>query len=795
MAEMNTIEQLKQRVRELEKAESQRKKAKEALKESESFLNATGMMAKVGGWELDASTFEVKWTEQTYRIYELPLDYKPPLEKAIHFFHPDDREKLTAAIQRALDQGEPYDMEIRLITAKGKHLWTRTICNPQIIDGKVVKLKGTFQDITERKQAEEALRESGQKYKSLANNLNVGIYRNSVGSKGRFLEANPAIVEMFGFHSREEFLQVHVSDLYENPDERAAYNARLLRKNEIKNEELQLRKKDGTTFVGSISAVAVKDEKGNVRYYDGIIENITERKKAEKSLRESEEKFRHFFETAMVGMYRTQIKDGKFIAANMALAKMLGYPMVDALIAEYVTSEHYTDPNRRGELLNQLATNGYVEGFEIEMERADGSPIQIALSGTVYPDRGYLEGVIVDITDLKKAEAEKAEAEAKLRQAEKMEAIGTLAGGIAHDFNNILSAILGYSELTLEALPPNASIRNKLKAIRSSGERARDLVSQILAFSRKDEHIKSPVELHLILEDALKLIRPAIPTTIEIQTQIASECRIIGDPSRVHQVIMNLCTNAYQAMLETGGTLKIVLSHEELESNDAALANVPPGFYGKLIIADTGVGIPPENLDLIFDPYFTTKKRGDGTGLGLAAVHGICKSHGGSILVESQTGKGTQFTVYLPLTLDRSDTEEKVEPQLTGGSERILLVDDEHDIREIEKEMLEIQGYHVTVKDDAREALILFAEQPDLFDLVITDMTMPKMTGDRLAGELTKIRSDIPIILSTGFSQLMSKEKAKSMGIKGFLMKPVTMRDLSKTIRDVLDDIEDADNE
>jgi CheY-like chemotaxis protein len=343
--------------------------------------------------------------------------------------------------------------------------------------------------------------------------------------------------------------------------------------------------------------------------------------------------------------------------------------------------------------------------------------------------------------------------------------------------------------LAIADLPPEASIRNKLEAIHSSGERARELVTQILAFSRKDEQVRSPVEMHLILEDALKLLRPAIPTTIEIQTQITSKCRIIGDPSRIHQIIMNLCTNAYQAMLETGGTLKIRLSHREMKGKAAALAQVPAGSYGKLVISDTGIGIPSENLDRIFNPYFTTKDKGKGTGLGLAAVHGICMSHGGSILVESQIGKGTTFIVYLPLTQDKNDKVKQADLLVPGGNERIMLVDDEHDIREIEKEMLETQGYIVTVKNNAKEALTLFAKQPEQFDLVITDMTMPNMTGDRLAGELIKIRADIPIILSTGYSELMSKEKATSLGIKAFLMKPFTMRDLLKIIRKVFDDI------
>ena len=410
--------------------------------------------------------------------------------------------------------------------------------------------------------------------------------------------------------------------------------------------------------------------------------------------------------------------------------------------------------------------------------------IPVSISGAIY--KGEHDNPIGSIITLRDTR-EKKRMESQLQQSQKMEAIGTLAGGIAHDFNNILAAILGYSELLLADLPSNASIRNKVEAIHTSGERARDLVSQILAYSRKDEQVRSPIEMHLVIKDALKLLRPAIPATIDIQTQISSNCHILGDPSRVHQIIMNLCTNAFQSMLESGGTLKINLSRIKVEDK-AVGAGVPAGNYGKLIISDTGVGIPPENLERIFDPYFTTKEKGKGTGLGLAAVHGIVKSHGGAILVESQIGIGTRFEVYLPLALEKSDTGMQFDSQIIGGQERILVVDDEHDILEIQKEALERLGYIVTAKDNAHEALKIFVDQPDQFDLVITDMTMPNMAGDKLADELRKVRSDIPVILCTGYSELISQEKAESLGIKGFLMKPVSVKDLANMIRMVLDD-------
>ena len=652
----------------------------------------------------------------------------------------------------------------------------------------LVVIAALSSNILRRKSAEKNLRESEEKFKSLANNLNVGIYRNTVGAKGKFIEANPAIVEMFGFDSREEFLKVRVSDLYKNPYDRNEYNAKILKEGAVINKELQLQKKDGTAFIGSISAVVVKDEIDEVKYYDGIIEDISVRKRAEAALRESEEKYRTVLEANPDPVVVYDI-EGKVTYFNPAFTRVFGWTLEERLgkkMDVFVPEEAWRETKM---MIEKVLAGERFSGIETCRYNKKGEIIPVSLSGAIYKDQNANPiGSIINLRDI----SDQKKMKAQLQQAQKMEAIGTLAGGIAHDFNNILSAILGYSELVLADLPSEASIRNKLEAIHSSGERARDLVAQILAFSRKDEQVRSPVEVHLILKDALKLLRPAIPTTIEIQTQISSKCRILGDPSRIHQIIMNLCTNAYQAMLETGGTLKISLSHVKIEGKAAALAQVPAGSYGKLVISDTGVGIPLENLERIFDPYFTTKEKGKGTGLGLAAVHGIVKSHGGAILVESQIGKSTKFEVYLPLTLDRSDTQGQAESQITGGNERILLVDDEHDILEIENEMLKKLGYIVTTKDNAKDALKLFAEQPEQFDLVITDMTMPDMTGDRLADELIKISSDIPIILCTGFSELMSKEKAESLGIKGFLLKPIAMRDLSNMIRIVLDDKEDS---
>ncbi len=510
------------------------------------------------------------------------------------------------------------------------------------------------------------------------------------------------------------------------------------------------------------------------------LQDTTSRKKAEQALKESEEKYRLLIEFANDAIFIAQDDSIKF--PNPKGLDLVGYSEEELGKMPFANLIHPDDRNLVLERYKRILKGEELprtHSFRVIHKTGKQLNVQISAAPIIWEGRPATLNLLRDVTSQKMIEDQ-------LRHTQKLEAIGTLAGGIAHDFNNILSAILGYSELALADLPPEASLCYKLEAIHSSGERARDLVTQILAFSRKDEQAWLPVAMHLIVKDALKLLRPAIPTTIDIKTQITSKCHILGDPSRLHRIIMNLCTNAYQAMLETGGTLNISLSQEKLENEAVSIAQVPSGSYAKLIISDTGVGIPPENLERIFDPYFTTKEKDKGTGLGLATVHGIVKNHRGAINVESQIGKGTRFEVYLPLTLAKSDMEKQTVSQLVGGNERILLIDDELVILKLEEEMLKRLGYIITSKDSATEALKLFSRHPEQFDLVITDMTMPNMTGEKLAGELRKIRSDIPVILCTGFSELMSKEKAKSLGINGFLMKPVAMKDLSKKIRDLL---------
>ena len=389
-----------------------------------------------------------------------------------------------------------------------------------------------------------------------------------------------------------------------------------------------------------------------------------------------------------------------------------------------------------------------------------------------------------------KSTEEKTELEFKLRQSYKMEAIGTLSGGIAHDFNNILFPVLGHTEMLLQDIPEDSPTHDSLKKIYSGAIRAKELVKQILTFSRQDTAELILIRIQPIVKEALKLIRSTIPTTIEIKQDIKSDCGVIkADPTQIHQVVMNLATNAYHAMEETGGELKVTLKEIELGDDDVINPDMNPGAYACLTIADTGTGMNKDRIEKIFDPFFTTKEQGKGTGMGLSVVHGIVINMGGAVQVYSEPGKGTEFHVYLPAIKSASEKQStQTKEPVQGGTERILLVDDEEAIIEMEKLVLERLGYQVTSCTSSTKALETFWANPDKFDLVITDMAMPDMSGDKLAVGLTEIRSDIPILLCTGFSETISEEKVASLGIKGFLLKPIMMKDLAKKIREVMNE-------
>ncbi len=409
----------------------------------------------------------------------------------------------------------------------------------------------------------------------------------------------------------------------------------------------------------------------------------------------------------------------------------------------------------------------------------------LCTSNPVLDEAGDIKLIIEQLTDL----TEKKKMDEKLQQAQKMESIGSLAGGIAHDFNNILFPIVGLSELLMEDLPPDSTEYQNVQEIFAAGKRGSDLVKQILAFSRQSGDQVIPVKIQKVLKEALKLCRSTIPSDIDITTDIRDDCGFVtANPTQLHQIAMNLITNAYHAVEPTSGTISVSLAERRIEKDDAPGFGLEPGPYAVLTVSDTGAGIDPAVVDRIFDPYFTTKKKNKGTGLGLSVVHGIVRGYGGDIRVYSEVDQGTRFDVYLPLREDPPEpTAAETVPVSPTGTERILLVDDEKPIARMEKQMLQRLGYRVTERFSSSDALEAFRADPDAFDLVITDMAMPHMTGLQLAEELRAIKPTIPVIICTGFSERVNRDKARKAGIKGFLKKPVIKSDMAEMIRAVLD--------
>ena len=404
------------------------------------------------------------------------------------------------------------------------------------------------------------------------------------------------------------------------------------------------------------------------------------------------------------------------------------------------------------------------------------------VSSPIINTQGQVTGVIELFEDI----TENLKIEAQLRQSQKLEAIGTLAGGIAHDFNNILSAVLGFTELALGQTEKDTSLSNDLKEVYAAGNRAKQLISQILTFARQSQEERKPIQVYLIVKEVLKFIRSSIPTTIEIKQNIKSRSFILGNDTQLHQIMMNLCTNAAHAMSEGGGTLEVTLEDVTI---DGALAKgkLKFGKYVEIKVRDTGTGIEPYDIDKIFEPYFTTKSQGEGTGIGLAVVHGIVETYGGKIFAESTAGKGTLFSIYLPIWEKNKNELPSNPKELPIGQERILFVDDEHAITRLTSRILGQLGYSVATKTSSVEALELFRSEPNYFDLIISDLTMPHMTGDELAKRLIQIRPDIPIILCTGYSKTLSEEKASEIGIQAFAQKPIIKEHLAMLVRDVLD--------
>lgn len=618
--------------------------------------------------------------------------------------------------------------------------------------------------------------------------------------QGVFVKVNHALEKITGY-SEKELIGMHSQDLVE--DEKQLHGAIIiesLKKGEIRNLELSWRRKDGSLCPLEFNVKLLKDDSGNVTGSVGSVRDISERKKAESDLKESEERLNLSFEATNDGLWDWRLLTNE-VFFSPRYYTMLGYDPYE-LPAVFETWQNLVHPedveHAMQKIADHIAQRSLLYEQEFRMKTKSGEFRWILARGKIVEQGADGEpvrmlGIHTDITERKKIEHEKQQLLEQLRQTQKMEEIGTLAGGVAHDFNNILGVIIGYAEISLDDLPEGSRMRDDIKEILIAADRAKDLVNQILTFSRQADQELKIFRIKPLVEEFFGLIRATFPTTIEIRKEIKAESDVVmSNPTQIHQVLMNLCTNAKQAMQEKGGVLELSLTEETIDKKkESVLTDLSLGKYLKIKVSDTGCGMDPVTIKRVFDPFFTTKDQGKGTGLGLSVVHGIVKSYGGEISVFSEQGKGTTFCVYLPLADPSSPVQETLLPEkTTGGNEHILLVDDEEVVCDMTKKNLEKLGYAVTSRTSSIEALELFKKMPDKFDLVITDQTMPNLTGADLAKKLILIRPDIPIILCTGFSETINRSQALHMGIRAYIEKPVVREQLDNAIRKIFDETE-----
>lgn len=551
-------------------------------------------------------------------------------------------------------------------------------------------------------------------------------------------------------------------------------------------------RKDGTSFWNEVTLSPMRNDQGKVTEFIWVLADVSGRHEMEQALRRSEARLRALASQAPVGIFLTD-PHGDCLFVNERWCELSGLTPQEASGQGWTKPLHPDDHDRVLQEWQGAISGAVPFSSDFRFQTVDGTARWLHGGATALKNEegevtGFI-GTLFDLTERKRAEEDRRTFEAKMLHVQKMEAIGTLAGGIAHEFNNSLTTILGFSELALPKIPSDSKAHEQIKQVIAAGKRASELVVQLLTFSRQTEQAKRPLSLHLLLKEALKLLRPTLPASIRLREFITmTTAPVAADPTQIHQVLLNLWTNAEHAMRATGGTLEIRLDELQVCEGHSTDKDQPaPGRYVRLTVRDSGCGIPPEQKARIFDPFFTTKEIGEGNGMGLSVVHGIVTAHGGTIRVESQPEQGTSVEIYLPALMVHEPVKMIPDEPLPRGHECILFVEDDESLAQLGREVLDSLGYRSVVRTQAQEALQAFRLAPQRFDLVITDQSMPCMTGEALARELLKIRPDLPILVCSGSPQPVPKDEVQSFGIRGRLSKPLVRKDVAFAIRRTLD--------
>jgi PAS domain S-box-containing protein len=646
-----------------------------------------------------------------------------------------------------------------------------------------------------RKRAKDELQESEALYRLLADSVSDVVWTRDMALNLNYV--SPSVETQTGFSVKEKMAQPLEEGM---PPDSVAKIIHIL-DDEIKLEregtadpdrsrivEIESYRKDGTIYPMESVVSFMRDTTGKAIALAGINRDITDRKKADEALRLT-------FETSPDVIVINRLKDGLFVDINQSFINTTGYTRDEAIGKTTLDLNIWHDPTDLKRLVKGLQKKGKIVNAEAKFRCKDGSIITGLMSASLIElnDQPHIINITRNIESIKKAQKEKVQLQAHLLQAQKMEAIGTLAGGIAHDFNNILSGILGYSELIqedLNVLDCKPKTHERMRRVIKASLRAKNLVTQILDFSRSTRKDPTPISVILIVKEVLQLLRASLPSSIKIEQAIGSDSYVMADPTSIHQILMNLCTNAKDAMLENGGTLTLQLKDVNFCAEDVLeYEGILPGHFLLISVKDTGHGMEKEVIERILEPFYTTKINGKGTGMGLSVVHGIVKSLDGFIKIFSTLGQGSRFDVFLPVHEKNFESNHKMMMEIKNceGEENILVIDDEETLAEMIRDSLEHFGYKATFFSSSEEALEHFKKNSDAYDLIISDITMPDMTGDILVEQISLIHPGIPVILLTGFNELVNNKKAESLQINALLYKPVPAKEMLSTIRAVLD--------
>ncbi len=786
---------VRRRLSELKKNEARHVLVDKALQESKDKLNEAQQIAKSGYYVFDIKTGYWTNSAELDNIFGIDESHKRDLKGWLEIVHPDFVETMLHYFEdNVLRQHEKFDKEYKIINLEtGHEKWVHGLGNLKFDDSKnPVELFGTIQDITERKRTEEALRESERRYATLVRNLPGMAYRckNDLDWTMEFI--SDGCRSLTGYKAEELLNNAGTSyaDIIHPEDREMTWNLVQSALEDKRPFQMSYRitTKSGEQKWVWEQGQGIFEGRSDLIALEGFITDITGRKQTEEELKTLSTAVRQSPASVMI-----TDPSGNIVYVNPKFCQLTGYSLEEVkgenpriLKSGEVTQEVY-------ERLWQTILSGKEWRGELHNKKKNGDlyweDVVISAILNELGDITHFLAVKEDITERKQAEVERVRLEEQLHRSQKLETIGTLAGGIAHDFNNILTPIMGYADMAKSSLPSSDPLYDDLEHILNGANRAKQLVEQILLFSRQTERSRHPLKLQSIVKEALKLLRPSIPTTIEIRQTIDTCCdNVLADEVQMHQVILNLCTNAWQAMEEKGGVLTIEVQQVEIDEVTAkSYPNLKDEEYVLLTVSDTGVGIDEATLDRIFEPFFTTKAVDRGTGMGLAVVHGIVRSHEGEIVVRSEEKKGSTFYVYLPVAKARDEMVIEDLEAIQGGRESILVVDDEEAVAKVIEMMLEQFGYRVEVFNASTDALRAFHQQASNYDLVISDLTMPNMTGLLLSEKLHEIRPEFPTIIMTGYGENLSEELLEYYGIHKVIGKPITIRELAGGIRQVLD--------